>query len=55
MVFPIALRQEFKGEKVTTDAFQQEANLATAKELYFGGLESIGFGRTNVTAKFVQE
>jgi CRISPR-associated protein Cmr4 len=52
MVFPMALRQEFREEVITQAAFLQDSKLQAARELYFGGLESIGFGRTNVTLKF---
>ena len=39
MIFPIALKE--KGWKPFSDE--------NDKEMYFGGLESIGFGRCNVT------
>jgi CRISPR-associated protein Cmr4 len=54
MVFPIALRTTFKGEAVEWQKFLQAANLTENKELYFGGLESVGFGRTKVTLEVVR-
>jgi CRISPR-associated protein Cmr4 len=53
MVFPMALRQEFRAEIITQEAFLKASKMEESRELYFGGLESIGFGRTNVTLKFV--
>lgn len=44
LVFPVALKQ--LGWKPFGEP---EANKAYSQELYFGGLESIGFGRCNVT------
>jgi CRISPR-associated protein Cmr4 len=53
MVFPIAMRQQFEGQSVDWKDFTKDAEINQSKELYFGGLESIGFGRTNVTLKSV--
>ncbi|NJK53904.1 MAG: type III-B CRISPR module RAMP protein Cmr4 [Leptolyngbyaceae cyanobacterium SU_3_3] len=55
MVFPMALRQEFREEVITQEAFLQASRMQKARELYFGGLESIGFGRTNVTLQFATQ
>jgi CRISPR-associated protein Cmr4 len=52
LVFPLALRQEFRGEVVDQKDFLQASDMKKTQEMYFGGLESIGFGRTNVTLKF---
>ncbi|WZI66490.1 MAG: hypothetical protein HEQ35_07210 [Gloeotrichia echinulata IR180] len=43
LIFPIALKE--KG--------WQPFNNKTSQELYFGGLESIGFGRTQVSLTFI--
>jgi CRISPR-associated protein Cmr4 len=51
LAFPIALRKEFRGEAITVTQFLETAQLDKRCELYFGGLESIGFGRTQVTIK----
>lgn len=52
MVFPMALRQDFRETAITQSAFLQASGMQESRELYFGGLESIGLGRTNVTLKF---
>jgi CRISPR-associated protein Cmr4 len=49
LTFPIALRQNYEGNPVNWQDFVSEQKISSEKELYFGGLESIGFGRTNVT------
>jgi CRISPR-associated protein Cmr4 len=53
MVFPIAMRGQFEGQSVDWNDYLSDAQINHSKELYFGGLESIGFGRTNVTLKSV--
>jgi CRISPR-associated protein Cmr4 len=58
LVFPLALK-ESKNDASSWQAFMKDAGFANdkktkSKELYFGGLESIGFGRTNVTVQSVQ-
>ncbi len=54
MVFPIALRKTYAGKDVDKEEFIRATGMDVGKELYFGGLESIGFGRTNVNLKFIQ-
>ncbi|MBW4582855.1 MAG: type III-B CRISPR module RAMP protein Cmr4 [Tildeniella nuda ZEHNDER 1965/U140] len=61
LVFPIAVKEkqakhedwltalEFTEWQAITDGQQQAVQKSLGKELYFGGLESIGFGRCNVT------
>lgn len=49
MAFPIAMRKEIDRQPVDWQEFITEQNIATKKELYFGGLESVGFGRTSVS------
>ena len=57
LAFPLALRKEVQKEKevekkkVDLADFLKIAQLEETREMYFGGLESIGFGRTNVTVK----
>jgi CRISPR-associated protein Cmr4 len=51
LVFPIALRKTFEENLVDWNNLITEQNIASTKELYFGGLESIGFGRTHVSLK----
>ncbi len=49
LTFPIALRKSYQNQPVQIETFLKDAQLEKSKELYFGGLESVGFGRTNVT------
>nr|WP_290225446.1 RAMP superfamily CRISPR-associated protein [Trichocoleus desertorum] len=51
LAFPIALRKMFQNQPVEMKEFLETAKLNQERELYFGGLESIGFGRTLVTVK----
>jgi CRISPR-associated protein Cmr4 len=49
MAFPIAMRKTYEGKSVEWQQFLQDSKFTQQnKELYFGGLESIGFGRTQV-------
>jgi CRISPR-associated protein Cmr4 len=50
MVFPIAIKKKHDDQSVNCNwqKFVEDANFTAGKELYFGGLESIGFGRTQV-------
>ncbi|SKB13811.1 conserved hypothetical protein [Planktothrix sp. PCC 11201] len=49
LAFPIAFRKEYEGKAVEWQEFLTNAKFTDkGKELYFGGLESIGFGRTQV-------
>lgn len=52
MVFPIAMRKTFDNKPVEWQEYLQEQDLETGKELYFGGLESVGFGRTSVSLNY---
>lgn len=64
LVFPLALKKS-KDEASSWQTFIGDAGFANdektksekpkSKELYFGGLESIGFGRTSVTVQAVQQ
>jgi CRISPR-associated protein Cmr4 len=54
LVFPIALRTSEKDNN-PWDKFVKDSNINPSKELYFGGLESVGFGRTNVILKKTAE
>ena len=49
LTFPIALRKSFEGMPINWDDFAKEGEMLHSKELYFGGLESVGFGRTKVS------
>jgi len=48
LTFPTAIKQNGKDGDPWED-YICDADITKTKELYFGGLESIGFGRTNVT------
>lgn len=49
MVFPIAMRKNSDDQAVEWQQFLTDGKFTgEGKELYFGGLESIGFGRTKV-------
>ena len=50
LVFPIALRTN-KTDNNPWDKFVKDSKINPSKELYFGGLESVGFGHTNVILK----
>lgn len=55
LVFPLALKKS-KDDTSSLQAFIKDVGFANdkgtkSKELYFGGLESIGFGRTSVTVQ----
>jgi CRISPR-associated protein Cmr4 len=49
MVFPVAMRKTFDNKLVDWQEYLEEQKIEKEKELYFGGLESVGFGRTKVT------
>jgi CRISPR-associated protein Cmr4 len=53
LVFPIAVRNRDRQEKIEWEDYLTDADLEQPREFYFGGLESIGFGRTKVTVKQV--
>ncbi|MDY6785521.1 MAG: RAMP superfamily CRISPR-associated protein [Cyanobacteriota bacterium] len=48
LVFPIALK-ETQSKPNPWSEFAKDSKMEQCKELYFGGLESVGFGRTQVT------
>lgn len=52
LIFPLALKKV--SDRVWED-FTQVAKMQSAKELYFGGLESVGFGRCLVNLKLSPE
>ena len=54
MAFPIAIRKEYNNEVVKRENFLNDGKFTKTKELYFGGLESIGFGRTQVSLQLHQ-
>jgi CRISPR-associated protein Cmr4 len=55
MAFPIAIKKQHEGNKINWQEFVNDSKFSTGKELYFGGLESIGFGRTQVFLSQVKE
>ncbi|MDF5717159.1 MAG: RAMP superfamily CRISPR-associated protein [Rhizonema sp. NSF051] len=50
LVFPIALRTSAQDNN-PWEKFVEDSQINHSKELYFGGLESVGFGHTNVILK----
>jgi CRISPR-associated protein Cmr4 len=50
LIFPIALKQSTDPAH-SWEKFIQDGEFESTKELYLGGLESIGLGRTNITVK----
>jgi CRISPR-associated protein Cmr4 len=54
LAFPIAMREVKEGEAVKWENYLEDAGIQTSREFYFGGLESIGFGRTKVTVNLVE-
>lgn len=55
LVFPIAMREKHKEQEIQWDDYLMDADIQNQREFYFGGLESIGFGRTNVTVSLAKE
>jgi CRISPR-associated protein Cmr4 len=51
LAFPIALREKVDGKPITVENFLEKGDFTASRDMYFGGLESIGFGRTQVTIK----
>jgi CRISPR-associated protein Cmr4 len=51
LVFPVALRQQYKDQDINWQNFAEEAAVSECREVYFGGLESVGFGRCSVVLK----
>ncbi|WP_411872050.1 type III-B CRISPR module RAMP protein Cmr4 [Vulcanococcus limneticus] len=49
LVFPIGIRPASDGSSERWKPFGERTGDAYSKQLYFGGLESVGFGRTEVT------
>jgi CRISPR-associated protein Cmr4 len=49
LAFPIALRKKVGETAIEVQDFLEKGNFKASRDLYFGGLESIGFGRTQVT------
>ncbi len=49
LAFPLAMREVNEGNAVTWESYRNAADITESREFYFGGLESIGFGRTKVT------
>jgi CRISPR-associated protein Cmr4 len=51
LAFPIALRKTFGAKSIAVQEFLEIGDFTVSRDMYFGGLESIGFGRTQVTIK----
>jgi CRISPR-associated protein Cmr4 len=49
LAFPIALRKTFEEKPIDVQDFLTTGDFTESRTMYFGGLESIGFGRTRVT------
>lgn len=50
--FPVALRKKTAtGEVVEWQTYLEDSEMKEKRELYFGGLESVGFGRTQMMLK----
>lgn len=54
LVFPLAMREKHDGRDIQWTEYAIDADIEDSREFYFGGLESIGFGRTNVTIQLVE-
>jgi len=48
------MREKHEGKDIQWDDYLVDADIENLREFYFGGLESIGFGRTNVTVKLTE-
>jgi CRISPR-associated protein Cmr4 len=55
LVFPLAMREKHEGKNIKWEDYLIDADIESSREFYFGGLESIGFGRTNVTVSLAEE
>ncbi|GAB4460107.1 MAG: hypothetical protein OHK0037_06760 [Elainellaceae cyanobacterium] len=51
LAFPVALRQQYKGLPIAWDDYVNATGLRTPQEVYLGGLESVGFGRSQICLK----
>ncbi|NJN04876.1 MAG: type III-B CRISPR module RAMP protein Cmr4 [Leptolyngbyaceae cyanobacterium RM1_1_2] len=51
MTFPLASRTAVQEQDIQLQTFFEVAGFEKSRELYFGGLESVGFGRSQVTLK----
>lgn len=54
LIFPLAMREKHDGKDMQWEDYVIDADIENSREFYFGGLESIGFGRTNVTIQLVE-
>lgn len=54
LIFPLAMREIHGGKTVNWKDYLIDADVANPREFYFGGLESIGFGRTTVTVNLAE-
>jgi CRISPR-associated protein Cmr4 len=54
LIFPLAMREKHEDKDVQWKDYLIDADIENSREFYFGGLESIGFGRTNVTVNLAE-
>jgi CRISPR-associated protein Cmr4 len=52
--FPLAMRETHAGHTIKWEDYLIDADITEPREFYFGGLESIGFGRTMVTLNLAE-
>jgi CRISPR-associated protein Cmr4 len=55
LAFPLAMREVNEGNAVIWESYCKDADITKSREFYFGGLESIGFGRTKVTVNLFEQ
>lgn len=55
LVFPLAMRERHQDNEISWNDYLTDAGIENPKEFYFGGLESIGFGRTTVTVSLADD
>jgi CRISPR-associated protein Cmr4 len=54
LIFPLAMKEMHEGKDVKWNDYLIDADMENSREFYFGGLESIGFGRTTVTVRLTE-
>lgn len=55
LAFPLAMREKHEKKDVKWEEYLTDTDIENSREFYFGGLEAIGFGRTNVTVDLVKK
>ena len=51
LAFPIAIKKGHNQQSVEMEEFMAVGDFGETRDMYFGGLESVGFGRTRVTVQ----